>query len=114
TGVAGIREAQPGDITFLANARYEPYLLETRASAVICSPGEQRSPVPLLRVANPYLAFQKLVGVFRPDPHRPLPGIHPSAVIATDAVIGPGVSIGAHCAIEAGARIGARAILMAG
>ena len=33
-GVAGIREAQPGDITFLANARYEPYLTETQASAV--------------------------------------------------------------------------------
>ena len=35
-GVAGIREAQPGDITFIANARYDSYLLETRASAVIC------------------------------------------------------------------------------
>ena len=36
-GVAGIREAMPGDITFLANTRYESYLTETRASAVICS-----------------------------------------------------------------------------
>ena len=32
-GVAGIREAMPGDITFLANTRYESYLTETRASA---------------------------------------------------------------------------------
>ena len=36
-GVAGIREALPGDITFLANARYERYLAETRAAAVICA-----------------------------------------------------------------------------
>ena len=35
--VAGIREALPGDITFIANSRYDAYLEETRASAVICA-----------------------------------------------------------------------------
>ena len=40
-GVAGIREALPGDMTFLANARYEPYLAETRASAVIFAEAAQ-------------------------------------------------------------------------
>ena len=35
--VAGIREALPGDITFIANSRYDAYLDETRASAVICA-----------------------------------------------------------------------------
>jgi UDP-3-O-[3-hydroxymyristoyl] glucosamine N-acyltransferase len=112
TGVAGIREAQPGDITFLANSRYESYLLETRASAVICSPDARRAPVPLLKVANPYLGFQRVVSVFRPDPYRPQPGIHPTAVIAADAELGDGVSIGAYCVVESRARIGARAILM--
>jgi UDP-3-O-[3-hydroxymyristoyl] glucosamine N-acyltransferase len=34
-GVAGIREAQAGDITFIANSRYDAYLSETLASAVI-------------------------------------------------------------------------------
>ena len=32
-GVAGIREAQPGDITFVANPRYEEFVPDTRASA---------------------------------------------------------------------------------
>ena len=32
-GVAGIREALQGDVTFLANSRYESYLQETSASA---------------------------------------------------------------------------------
>jgi len=38
-GVAGIREAMPGDVTFLANRRYDAHLRETRASAVICARG---------------------------------------------------------------------------
>src|SRR5436309_5966218 len=110
-GVAGIREALPGDITFLANSRYEPYLLETRASAVICSREPRRSAIPLLQVDNPYLAFQRIVRVFRPDPYRPEPGIHPTAVVATDAALGPGVSIGAQCVVESQARLGRDVVL---
>ena len=34
TGVAGLEDAQPGQITFLANKRYTPLLKTTRASAV--------------------------------------------------------------------------------
>jgi UDP-3-O-[3-hydroxymyristoyl] glucosamine N-acyltransferase len=111
-GVAGIREAIPGDVTFLANSRYESYLLETRASAVICSRDARSAPLPLLKVDNPYLAFQRIVRVFRPELHRPEPGIHPTAVVAADAEIGEGVSIGAHCVIESRARIGRRAVIM--
>ena len=113
-GVAGIREAQAGDITFLANARYESYLLDTRASAVICARDAGGGPVPILKVDNPYLAFQRIVRVFRPDAHRPAPGTHVSAVVSDSAVLGEAVSIGPRCVIEGGARIGPRTVLMAG
>src|SRR6266487_4304377 len=113
-GVAGIREATPGDVTFLANARYENYLDETRASAVICSREPRVSPVPLVKVDNPYLAFQRAVRVFRPDPYRPAAGVHPTAVVAPDAVLGAGISIGPWCVVERGATIGDRTVLMAG
>jgi UDP-3-O-[3-hydroxymyristoyl] glucosamine N-acyltransferase len=113
-GVAGIREATPGDVTFIANPRYDSYLTETRASAVICGREPRTSPVPLLQVDNPYLAFQRAVRLFRPDAFRPEPGIHPTAVVAPDAVVGEGASIGPHCTIERGGRVGARTVLMAG
>jgi len=113
-GVAGIREASPGDITFLANARYEAHLAETRASAVICDRQPRDCAIPLLQVDNPYLAFQQAVRVFRPDLYRPAPGVHPTAVVAPDAVLGEDVSIGPFCVIEAGARLGARTVVMAG
>jgi UDP-3-O-[3-hydroxymyristoyl] glucosamine N-acyltransferase len=113
-GVAGIREAQPGDITFLANSRYDGYLQETRASAVICSRDHREAPLPLLQVDNPYLAFQKAVTLMRPELARPLPGVHPTAVVSPACSVGDGASIGAHCVVEAGARIGARTVLMPG
>src|SRR5256885_2621893 len=111
-GVAGIREAMPGDLTFLANSRYDAHLNETRASAVICSREKREAVIPLLVVDNPYLAFQRVVRIFRPDHYRPAPGVHPTAVVAEDAVLGRDVAIGAHCVVESGARVGDRAVLM--
>ena len=113
-GVAGIREALPGDITFIANSRYDGYLQETRASAVICSREPRTGPVPLLQVDNPYLAFQRAVKIFRPELVRPEPGIHSTAVIGAEVMLEEGVSIGPHCVIERGARVGARSVVMAG
>jgi UDP-3-O-[3-hydroxymyristoyl] glucosamine N-acyltransferase len=113
-GVAGIREAIPGDITFLANSRYDAHLRDTRASAVICSREARDTTIPLIVVDNPYLAFQQAVRIFRPDRYRPAPGIHATAVIHAEASIGEAVSIGPYCVVEAGARIGDRAVLMSG
>jgi UDP-3-O-[3-hydroxymyristoyl] glucosamine N-acyltransferase len=113
-GVAGIREAMPGDLTFLANSRYDAHLNETAASAVICSREKREAGLPLLVVENPYLAFQRAVRIFRPDHYRPTPGIHPTAVLAADVVLGQDVAIGAHCVVESGARIGDRVVLMSG
>jgi UDP-3-O-[3-hydroxymyristoyl] glucosamine N-acyltransferase len=113
-GVAGIREALPGDLTFIANNRYDAYLNETRASAVICSREPRVCDVPLLLVDNPYLAFQRAVRIFRPDLYRPAPGIHPSAVVSLVATVGAGAAIGPMCVVEAGAVIGDRAVLMPG
>ena len=113
-GVAGIREALPGDVTFLANSRYESYLAETRASAVICDRSPRHASVPLLQVDHPYLAFQKAVRLFRPELYQPLPGVHPTAVVSQAAKIGEGASIGPHCTVEPGAVIGAKTVLMAG
>ena len=112
--VAGIREAMPGDVSFIANSRYEAYLDETRASAVICSRETRDAPVPLLQVDNPYLAFQRVVRIFRPETHRPAPGLHSSAVVAHDAVLGAEVSIGAHCVVASGVRLGDRVVVMPG
>jgi UDP-3-O-[3-hydroxymyristoyl] glucosamine N-acyltransferase len=113
--VAGLRDAGPGAVTFLANPRYEELLRETRASAVIVADawhGECAAAV--LRVPNPDRAFAEVAGLFAPAAPVPTPGIHATAVIAEDAVLGDGVSVGPHCVVESGARIGPACVLGAG
>src|SRR3989338_5545210 len=68
TGVAGIKEAEKGDITFLSNVKYLPFLRLTRASAVIALPDTDTGSLPLVRAQNPSQAFTKIVSVFMPAP----------------------------------------------
>ncbi|OFW16085.1 MAG: UDP-3-O-(3-hydroxymyristoyl)glucosamine N-acyltransferase [Acidobacteria bacterium RIFCSPLOWO2_12_FULL_67_14] len=103
--VAGIEHAQPGDLTFLANPRYESVLAATRASAVLLRDDAPAAPCAMLRTPDPYLAFARAVGLFAPD-WRPAPGVHPMAAVAADARIGRNVSIGAFVSVGEGAAIG--------
>lgn len=103
--VAGIEDAQPGDLTFLANPKYESALAQTRASAILLRDDAPRAPCAMLRTRDPYLAFARAVGLFAPA-WRPDPGVHPMAAVAADARIGRNVSIGAFVAVGEGASIG--------
>jgi UDP-3-O-[3-hydroxymyristoyl] glucosamine N-acyltransferase len=114
TGVAGIREAQEGDLTFLANPRYEPYLACTQASAIIVAENHRNVAKPLIQNANPYLAFLKAVRFFQGEEERPAPGVHATAVVAKDAVVDRTASIGPHVVLEKGCSVGPRAIVQAG
>src|SRR4029079_14987084 len=101
-----------GDVTFLANSKYSSQLASTRASAVITTADVNGAPCAILRTPNPYLMFARATRLLNPET-RPAPGIHPTAIVAADATIGDGVSIGPYAVIESGARIGARSIVRA-
>ena len=107
--VAGIEEAGPGDVTFVANPRYAPLLASTRASAVIVTP-ELETPLPSLLSENPYLAFARAVTLLHPQP-RPVPGIHPTAQVDPTASLGEGVHMGAFSVVGPRTRVGARTSL---
>jgi len=113
-GIAGLREAGEGDLSFLANRKYARWLKETRASVVLV-PAEFSDPAPcaLIRVTDPDAAFAKAALLFAPPSPVFEPGVHPSAVIAGDVVIGEGAYIGPGCVLEPGAVIGARSRLIA-
>lgn len=113
-GVAGIREAGLGDITFVANPKYEEFVSSTGASAVIASP-TLASAKPLIRTENPYFAYLKVLNLFASETAvRYATGAHPSAVVDPSAEIGDGVSIGPFCEISARARIGANTTILCG
>lgn len=108
TGVSGIEQAGPSQVTFLANPKYAAKAKSTRAAAVLAS--EPIPGVQCLVSTNPYLDFSRALALFY-QPPRPAPGIHPTAAIAATAVIGEDASIGAFVSVGDGAVIGKRAIL---
>ena len=103
--VAGVQDAEPGDLTFLASSKYEPAVAHTRASAILLRDEATAAPCAMLRTPDPYLTFARAVAIFAPA-WRPAPGIHALAAVAADARIGLGVSIGAFVSIGEGAGIG--------
>lgn len=106
-GVAGIRDASSGDVSFIANPRYASEAASTKASAVIVSEDwESDCPAALIRVKNPDEAFAKAAMLFYRASPAPIVGVHPTAVVAKDVELGDGVSIGPLCVIESGVIIG--------
>jgi UDP-3-O-[3-hydroxymyristoyl] glucosamine N-acyltransferase len=111
--VAGIDQAQAGDVTFVDNPRYVSHLASTQASAVILSddieiPAGARFAT--LRSKTPYVDFARAVGLFLPA-SGPAKGVDALSAIAADASIGPDVSIGPFVTIGPGASVGARTTL---
>jgi len=113
SGVASIDEANPGEITFIANPKYLPKLAQTKASAVIVSPEVTQAEKPLLCVPNPYLAFAKVVSLCSSQPYQPKgidaqAWVSPTAQLGKDLTLYPFVYVGDRC------RIGDRVTLYPG
>ncbi len=115
SGVAGVQEAQSGDVTFVSSPRYAAAVATTKASAVIVGPTwERRTSGPaLLRVADPDQSFTQATLAFAPPPVQPAPGVHPTAIVAPGVVLGQGVSVGPYAVIEPGVRVGDRSVISA-
>jgi UDP-3-O-[3-hydroxymyristoyl] glucosamine N-acyltransferase len=111
TGVKGIEEAGPTEVTFVANPRYASLARKTQAAAVLVEPGFQEISAATLRLNNPYLAFSRALALFYQPPAYP-PGIHSTAVIDSSAKIGVGAHIGAYVVVGPGVRLGAHATLL--
>ncbi len=109
--VSPIVRAQAGDITFLTSSAYKRHLQTTNASAVILKAEDADAcPVTALVVNNPELAFARITRFLNPL-SKPVPSIHPTAVIAQTAKIDPTAFIGAHCVIGERVVIGANTVI---
>jgi UDP-3-O-[3-hydroxymyristoyl] glucosamine N-acyltransferase len=108
TGLAPIDQARPGDLTFIAQPRYFPFLDKTPAAAVLvdasCAAAKAGGPA-LVRVLNPYFSFIQIAKNFFQSP-GPAPGVHPTAIVDKSARLGENIAIGPYTIIEAGCDIG--------
>ena len=105
TGIAGIEQAAPGQITFVSNKKYTALARTTRASAILVEPDFPEVAVATLRLLNPYLAYAKTIELFYQAPVY-APGVHPTAVVSPSATIGERCHIGPYVVIGEGAIIG--------
>lgn len=103
--VSGVDEASPGGVVFVENDRRLAMAEAGPALAVIAPAKARDSEKPMLRVANPRLAFAQALALLYPTP-RLEPGVHSTARIGADVVLGEKMAIGAYAVVGDGAKIG--------
>jgi len=108
TGVADLKAARAGQVSFAGHPKYLPAVAASGATAVIVPKAAQvEAPRPaLLRVADADAAFAAACALFAPEPVIQPRGVHPQAWVSPEAKLGAEVSVGAFAVVEAGADIG--------
>ncbi len=109
---AGLDLAGVGDVTFLANPKYTPQIVATKASAIYLNDGVEidREDIAVLRAKDAYVAYTLAMRLFFPEPKLKA-FVHPAAVIDPTARVSDNVEIhanaviGANCTVASGVRI---------
>ena len=112
TGLNGIEEAGPGELTFVSNPKYAQAARTTKASAVIVTEDFPAIASATVRVKDPYLSFAQALEMFHPA-REYTAGVHSTAVVDPSARIGKGAHIGPYVVIGEDVEIGASAVLLA-
>lgn len=103
-----IESAVAGNVSFLANPKYLHHIYDTNASVVIVANDlvlDKPVSTTIIRHPMPYYGFCMVLDAWF-NPHQKRTGIHPSAIISSNAQIGDDVYIGEYVVIEEGAVIG--------
>ncbi|MBL0269546.1 MAG: UDP-3-O-(3-hydroxymyristoyl)glucosamine N-acyltransferase [Chitinophagaceae bacterium] len=104
-----IEEAGRGQLSFLANPKYEEYLYTTAASIIIVNDSfelKQAVSATLIRVPDAYTAFATLLGKYQEIMQQQLTGIQQPAYISGTATYGDNVFIGAFAYLGENVKIG--------
>ena len=108
-GFGKIEEARSGQLSFLANPKYEEFLYTTQASIIIINEAQElKAPIAatLIRVADAYSAFAILLAKYQELKTQQLVGIQQPSFIAPTAIVGDNIFVGAFTYIGENCRIG--------
>jgi UDP-3-O-[3-hydroxymyristoyl] glucosamine N-acyltransferase len=109
-----IQEGKPGGISFLANEKYEPYLYETAATAVIVSEDfrpNKAYTTNLIRVKDAYLGFTNLLEAYSQLTKTSFVGVQEPAYLDESSTIGENCFRGAFSYIGKNCEIGSEVII---
>jgi len=109
-GVGKIEDAKEGELTFVANSKYEKFISTTNASVVIIPKKLELTATfegkALIKVDDPYIAFVFLLEKMSPPRVMISPGIHAAAVVSDSASVGQEVRVGANAYVGSNCEIG--------
>ena len=109
--VAALGQAHGRAVAFLADPRHRPLLTQTKAAAVVLEPQfAALCPVAALVTANPRATYARIAALLYPR-EKPSPGVHPSAVVSSEARIDATVHIGALAVVGPRVRLGAGVVV---
>jgi UDP-3-O-[3-hydroxymyristoyl] glucosamine N-acyltransferase len=113
SGVAGLENAGPNELTFAEGARALERAGHSTAGCILIPVGSTLPGQTTIAVAQPKLALIRATEALVAP--RPLePGTHPTALIAISARLSSDVCVGPHVQIEDGVSVGARSYIGAG
>ncbi|MCP5277060.1 MAG: UDP-3-O-(3-hydroxymyristoyl)glucosamine N-acyltransferase [Thiobacillus sp.] len=106
-GAASLENARRDQLSFIVSQKYLT-LAQASAAGILIVPDGLADALDgaCLVVPNPHAAFARALNLLHPEPSLP-PGIHPSASVAPDAILGKGVRVGPAAVIASGAVVGA-------
>lgn len=116
-GLATLKRAGPGHLSFLANPRYARQLADCQASALILHPDLAPTvTVPCLLSDSPYVTYARASQLFADSgpADADVAPVHASAVVSAGATLGNNVVVGPQAVIDSGAVIGAGSRIGAG
>ena len=112
--IAGLEQAQQGQITFLSSSKYRPLLETSQASAVMLKEADMAYfSGNAVVLKDPYLGYAHVAQLLDTTPPSAV-NIAPSAFVADDVVLGDGIAIGHNAVVESGAILGEGAQIGAG
>jgi UDP-3-O-[3-hydroxymyristoyl] glucosamine N-acyltransferase len=111
---SSIAAAGPGDITFLANARYEKYVAASQAAVVVVAADYAGAGTSLLRCQDPYFSFRQAMVLLYGFRKHPFTGVDPSARVAATAKLGDGVAIAQFATVSDDVEIGSGTVVYPG
>lgn len=107
--LAKIQDAKKGQISFLANVKYEPFLYTTDASAVIVGidfTPKEKVDTTLIKVEDPYNSFTLLLEEYHKFLSYRKIGIETPSFIGENSVVGENAYRGAFSYIGSNVKIG--------
>ena len=113
-GANALADAQPDEVAFLANARYERFMAQTKAGAVIVARDYRGPGESLIRCEDPYFAFREAMVLLYGFRRHPFGGVDAAARVHPTARLEENVAVAQFVTVGPEARVGSGSVLYPG